>query len=468
MRARKFISPFGIALAVAIAWQVDQPQHVIAQDILPGETEAPPNDADGQVEVAAKVEVSPATSDGPIAARLYDIMFATGWFQNHDVDVDEGVVFLSGNTNLIAHSEWAEQTAMRTKDVVAVVNRIEINPKPLWDLSPAQASLKSMLRNFVASVPLIAVALAVIALFYLFAKIAATITRRIFNPESDSKLLRQVVATVVGVVVFLIGLHIALRISGLTRLATTLLGGTGLIGLAIGFAFRDIAENFLSSILLSLNHPFRVGDLIEVDGTTGYVRRVTTRATILATFEGNQVQIPNSTIYKGKITNFTASPLRRRDFAVGIGFDDSAQQAQTLIMEVLQNHEAVEKDPEPTVLVESLGSATVNLKCFYWFNQKKNSGGKVNSVLIRRVKQTLNDNGISMPDEARELVFPADVPVRMIEPDSHTTDVATITKVKASEPELSSGEGDLASEEQDVQTAVSAEETEEGENILED
>ena len=130
-------------------------------------------------------------------------------------------------------------------------------------------------------------------------------------------------------------MHIALRVSGLTRLATTLLGGTGLIGLAIGFAFRDIAENFLASILLSLNHPFGVGDLIEVDGTIGYVRKVTTRATILATFEGNQVQIPNSTIYKGKITNYSATPLCRLSFGVGIGFVDSAQHAQELIMKVL-------------------------------------------------------------------------------------------------------------------------------------
>ncbi len=464
MRAQNFISLFLIAFVIASVGY----SPVFAQDAPPAETEAPPDDADGEVEVAAKVEVVPETRDGPIASRLYDIMFATGWFQNHDVDVDEGVVFLSGNTNLVAHSEWAEQTAMRTKDVVAVVNRIEINPKPLWDLTPAKTSLKTMLRDFVASIPLIAVALAVIGLFYLLAKLAATVTRKIFNPESDSKLLRQVVATVIGVVVFLVGLHIALRISGLTRLATTLLGGTGLIGLAIGFAFRDIAENFLSSILLSLNHPFRVGDLIEVDGTTGYVRRVTTRATILATFEGNQVQIPNSTIYKGKITNFTASPLRRRDFAVGIGFDDSAQQAQTLIMEVLQRHEAVEKDPEPTVLVESLGAATVNLKCFYWFNQKKHSGGRVNSVLIRRVKQTLTDNAISMPDEARELVFPSDVPVRITESDPRADVRRAVVKAKATEPELSSGEGDLASEEQDVQTAVAREETEDGTNILED
>ncbi|MGB7346287.1 MAG: mechanosensitive ion channel family protein [Pirellulaceae bacterium] len=457
-----------LILAALFALPISFPTPVLSQDIPAAEKELPPDDADGEVEVAAKVDVAPTNRDGPIAARLYDIMFATGWFQNHDVEVDQGVVFLKGNTDLAAHSEWAEQTAMRTGDVVAVVNRIVVNPKPLWDLKPAKQSLLTMLREFVASLPLIAVALAVTALFYFFAKLAAKITRRFFNPESDSKLLRQVVATVVGVIVFLIGLHIALRISGLSRLATTLLGGTGLIGLAIGFAFRDIAENFLASVLLSLSHPFRVGDLIEVEGTTGYVNRVTTRATILATFEGNQVQIPNSTIYKGKITNFTASPLRRLDFAVGIGFNDSAQQAQQLIMKVLQDHAAVENDPEPTVLVQSLGAATVNLKAFYWFNQRKHSGGKVNSVLIRQVKQTLNQNGISMPDEARELVFPADVPVRIIESDTRTAVRSAVPKRQPLEPEASSGEGDLASEEEDVKTAVAHEETDEGTNILED
>lgn len=418
-----------------------------------------------EVEVADKVEVIPENTDGRISARLYDIMLATEWFQNHDVDVNEGVAFLSGNTDSTAHREWAEQTAMRTEDVVAVVNQIKVNEKPIWDLRPAQASLQTMLRNFVSSLPLILVALAVIGLFYMLARVASAITRRIFNPENDSKLLRQVVATVVGVLVFLIGLHIALRISGLTRLATTLLGGTGLIGLAIGFAFRDIAENFLSSILLSLSHPFRVGDLIEVDGTTGYVRKVTTRATLLATFEGNQVQIPNSTIYKGKITNFTSTPLRRRDFSVGIGFNDSARNAQDLIMKVLSSHDAVESDPEPSVLVESLGAATVNLRCYYWFNQRSHSGPKVNSALIRQVKQTLAEAGVTMPDEAREIVFPAEVPVRMVEQLSAVQRLQDQKpKVTAQEPAASSGEGDLHSEEADVRTVVGDEADED--NIL--
>lgn len=427
-----------------------------------------PADKPSEPEVVEKVEVAPVSSDEEISGRLYDIMTATGWFLDHDVEVNEGVVFLSGNTDQAVHREWAEKTAIRTSDVVAVVNRISVDEKPVWDLKPAEQSLRSLLRDFVTSLPLVLVALTVIAVFYLLAKIAAAITRKIFNPENDSKLLRQVVATVVGVVVFLIGLHIALRISGLTRLATTLLGGTGLIGLAIGFAFRDIAENFLSSILLSLSHPFRVGDLIEVEGTTGYVRKVTTRATVLATFEGNLVQIPNSTIYKGKITNFTSTPLRRRDFTFGIGLDESAEHAQDLVMGVLRSHAAVEQEPEPVVLVESLGSSKVNLRCYYWFDQKKHSGGKVNSILIRQTKQTLSDAGITMPDEARELVFPQEVPVRMVDATISAERRNSQAARKRPDSGTAGGEGDLHSEEEDIRRLIDVEDSDESSNILEE
>ncbi|NND97743.1 MAG: mechanosensitive ion channel [Pirellulaceae bacterium] len=457
----------GLNATATIAW---------AQDTPATDPAASTDEVVQEVDVAAKVEVDPVNSDGRIAARLYDILLATEWFQNHDVDVNEGVVFLTGNTDSASHREWAEQTAMRTSDVVAVVNRIEVNEKPLWDLAPAIASIRELVRDFLTSLPLILIALLVALVFYAIAKTAASLTRQMYDPESDSKLLRQIVARVIGVMVFLIGMYLTLKIAGLTRLATTLLGGTGLIGLAIGFAFRDIAENFLSSILLSLNHPFAVDDLIEVDGTVGYVRKVTTRATILATFEGNQVQIPNSTVYKGKITNYTATPLRRHDFSVGIGFTDSAQQAQHVIMDVLTKHPAVESDPEPMVLVESLGAATVNLKCFYWFNQRENSGGKVKSALIRLVKQALMDSKISMPDEARELVFPTDVPVRLVEAGSPTATVgnrlpADRTTAQSdgasAEPQASSGEGDLRSEEADIRRATGNGETQ-ADNILEE
>ena len=159
--------------------------------------------------------------------------------------------------------------------------------------------------------------------------------------------------------VFLFGLYLVLRISGLTRLAMTVVGGTGVLAIVIGFAFRDIAENFLASVFISIQRPFGRGDLIEVAGYKGYVQSVNTRSTLLMTLEGNHVQIPNSTIFKDTITNFTANPNARFDFSVGIGYDDSITTAQSVALAVMRDHPAIINDPEPLVLVESLGAATV-------------------------------------------------------------------------------------------------------------
>jgi small-conductance mechanosensitive channel len=113
-----------------------------------------------------------------------------------------------------------------------------------------------------------------------------------------------------------------------------------------------------------MQQPFQTGDLIEVAGYMGFVQQVTTRGTVLMDFEGNHVQIPNATIYKDVIRNYTANPKRRSDFTVSIGYDDPIPVAQDVAMRVLTNHPAILRAPEP--LVESLGAATVNLRILFW------------------------------------------------------------------------------------------------------
>jgi len=218
-----------------------------------------------------------------------------------------------------------------------------------------------------------------------------------------------------GILVMLAGLYLVLRIAGLTQLALTVVGGTGLIGLVLGIAFRDITENFLASLFLSLQQPFREGDLVEVANVTGYVQRLTSRTTVLMTLDGNQVQVPNSTVFKSTIRNFTSNPNRREDFIVGIGYDDSIPFAQEVALKVLAEHPAVLTEPEPLVLVENLGPATVNLRVYFWLDGGRHSWLKVKSSVIRLVKRAFQDSEISLPDEAREVTFPHGVPVRMIE-----------------------------------------------------
>lgn len=221
----------------------------------------------------------------------------------------------------------------------------------------------------------------------------------------------------------LVGFYLVLRIAGLTQLALTVVGGTGLIGLVLGIAFRDITENFLASLFLSFQQPFREGDLVEVANATGYVQRLTSRTTVLMTLDGNQLQIPNSTVFKSTIRNFTSNPNRRDDFIVGIGYEGSIPFAQEVALKVLAEHPAVLTEPEPLVLVENLGPSTVNLRVYFWLDGSRHSWLKVKSSVIRQVKRAFQESGISLPDEAREVTFPLGVPVRMMERDGEARPV---------------------------------------------
>lgn len=408
-----------------------------------------------EVPVPQTVDVEPASSDDAIESRIEEILSATGWFTDPGVEVKNGVVFLTGATTDEAHREKAELLAQRTQDVVAVVNSIRLLEPPLWDLTPAGDAVRQLLAETIQTIPMLGIGLLVVVLFWVFAKVVAYLSQGMVQRRIESELLQQVLLTALVVVLVLVGIYVALRVTDLTRLAMTLVGGTGLVGLALGFAFRDIAENFLASILISLNHPFRIGDLVEVEGRKGYVQRVTTRGTLLMTIAGDHVQIPNSTVYKSILINYTSNQNSQFSFVVGIGYDDDVLHAQQILHGVLQDHPAVLDDPPPSVLVDLLGPATVNIKCLFWVDISQHSFLKVCSALMRQAKIALQSAGVSMPDESREVLFPQGVPVRMLAPESEqpsgglpTTPGVAQRKVPAatSEPNSSDAEGQLGSE----------------------
>ncbi|TWT63244.1 mechanosensitive ion channel family protein [Rubinisphaera italica] len=416
-----------------------------------------------------KVDVEPLAQDPEISTRLLRILQATQWFEQPDVKVDQGVVFLSGQTRSESHREWAGQLAGNTQDVVAVVNRIQLIERSMWDLSPAWEELRDLGKTTVQSSPLIAVNLLLIIVTWFVTSWSSHAASYLLQWRMKSSLLRDVTARAIAVPVFLLGLYLVLKVSGLSRLAMTVLGGTGILGLVMGFAFRDIAENFLASILISMQHPFASGDLIEVAGYTGYVQSVNTRSTLLMTLEGNHVQIPNATIYKQTITNFTANPSARFDFTIGIGYDDSIELAQSVAMSVLSKHPAIVQELDKLVLVENLGASTVNLRIYFWIDIAKYSSLKVNSAIIRLVKQAFDEAGISMPDEAREVVFPNGVPVHMISSQHFKESEASNKKPSGKSPDSQSNaaEGDLSSESKEInQQAQKSRSPESGQNLL--
>jgi len=406
-------------------------QHPDTSEDKPVPAKAP----DGKPEAPGKVEIHPVAKDDEIRQRLADILATTGWFREPEVAVQEGIVFLRGATENVESRQWAGNLAKNTEGVVAVVNQIEVAPTTIWDFDPSIQVLNELARGFVRVLPLIVVAVVVIAISWIFARLTAYLLRRRLQARSLSPLLREVMARAGGILVMLVGVYLVLRLAGLTQLAFTVVGGTGLIGLALGLAFRDITENFLASLFLSLQQPFREGDLVEVANVTGYVQRLTSRTTVLLTPDGNQVQVPNSTVFKSTIRNFTSNPNRREDFTVGIGYEDSISFAQDVVLNVLAEHPAVLAEPEPLVLVENLGSSTVNLRVLFWLDGGLHSWAKVKSSVIRLTKRAFQDAGISLPDEAREVTFPHGVPVRMVEAEGSAKPSEPAVVKPATEPE---------------------------------
>jgi len=446
-----FIIPLLVTIAVA------QATHAIAQDEpITQQTEGEPATTEIP-ETPEAVSVSEVVDDHQIDDRLQQILKSTEWFEAESVEVENGVVFLSGTTADEKYRTWAGDLAGKTEDVVAVVNRIRVTEPPILDLGPAWFAARDMLRTSIRALPMILLSVLLLVLTWFagtgIQKLADwTVLKRI-----EANLLREVGRKAIVIPVFLLGAFLILRVTGLSQLAMTVLGGTGLFGLVIGIAFRDIAENFLSSILLSVQNPFRYGDLIEVEGHLGYVQRVNTRGTLLMTEQGNHVQIPNSNIFKGTIINYTSNPNRRFSFVIGIGYDAHASAAQDAAMKVLNDHPAVLDDPEPQVLVEQLASSTINLTVYAWVDAAEHSWSKVRSSVMRLTLRAFEEAGFPMPDDQREVVFPNGIPVEMVteesKPSSPTTKSkdSTTPSMSLREDVSNLSEGDFHSEASELQ-----------------
>ncbi|TCW34710.1 MULTISPECIES: mechanosensitive ion channel family protein [Marichromatium] len=363
---------------------------------------------------AAQVDVKPVAQDEEIRKRLQTVLNATDWFTDPRVRVEEGVVFLNGQVASEELRAWAGDLARNIQDVVAVANRLEVPEPSAWDFRQASSGISALWRDFIRAIPFVLFGLLILALSVGIALLVTRGVRALLRQRVRTNLLQNVIARAVGGLVILCGAYLILRVAGLTQLALTLVGGTGLIGLVLGIAFRDITENFLSSIFLSIQRPFEAGDLVEISGVTGYVQQLNMRTTIVMTLDGNLAQIPNATVYKSILSNFTTNANRREDFVVGIGYDDAIHEAQEIARKVLANHPAVLKDPEPSVLADSLGSVTVNLRVYFWLNGRAHSWLKVRSSVIRLVKRAFQNQGISMPAEAREVAFPRGCSVAML------------------------------------------------------
>jgi len=309
-----------------------------------------------------------------------------------------------------------------------------------------------------------------ITFFWLSKPIANLITKPLIKTSSN-RLIQRVIHRTMSLLIILLGLYILLSLVGLTQFAVALLSGTGVIGLIVGFAFKDIAENFLSSLLLSIQRPFKLGDIIEVSGYLGVVKKMTSRATTLVDFNGDHIQLPNATIYKNAIRNLTANPNIRAFFDIGIGYETDFDHAQSLVENIMNQHPAILEEPAPQVLVNSLGSSSCNLRVYFWVNSEINSQLKVSSVLMKKVVAVFLEENITMPDDARERIILSASVEEGQSFKQHNNHLPNNTSDKMNNNAAKKfddySDDDVSSDHNDIrEQAAKARDPEEGENIL--
>lgn len=280
-------------------------------------------------------------------------------------------------------------------------------------------SFESFYDNLIEELPLIGLGLLIIILGVLLGTwIGKFAQARITNRTKDP-LMSKFLGKSIRLTIIIISIMIGLRAAGLGGIATGLLTAAGASAVVLGFAFKDIGENFIAGIILSFNRPFDVNDTVQVGSNFGKVKALEFRYTKLKTFDGKDVYIPNSDVLTEPVTNFTEDGFFRWDFMVGIAYEDDIQEAKRIIMEVLHNQPNVIEDEEHQNFVteEELATSTVNLKVFFWVDTTdfRRMALIDKGNVIRSVKESLTNNGFYLPADIQEIKLygqEKDFPVR--------------------------------------------------------
>lgn len=335
--------------------------------------------------------------DRLIKQRLADVFKNLPALANVDINVNAGVVRLTGQTPSKEAHEQALELAGRVDGVVSVTDEITQKREVRERLTFVQEKMMNQLNNFVSYLPLLIIGLTVFLAFWF---LASFITKwdNLYEKITPHAFLQSLVKQIVRGTVIFIGFVVMLEILDATALLGTIVGVAGVMGLAIGFALRDTVENYIASILLSIRQPFRPLDQIVLENYEGLVMKLTSRETILMTLDGNHVRIPNATVYKGIILNYSRNPKRRFTFEVGIDTAVDIQAARQLAIATLQHTSGVIADPPVRCAVEKLGDSNVILKMFAWTTQDQYDYQKVRSEAIRAVKEAFDLANYEMPE----------------------------------------------------------------------
>jgi len=347
--------------------------------------------------ITAEARRALAQEGQALETRLQTVFGNIRDFANVQVDVQGGVVRLIGTVATSEASIKAEELAGKFDGVLYVENDIVEATDVETRVTPALTRIQEYWDRAVANLPAFGIAMLVLLIFGLMARFVFGWTAP-FERMGISPLVHGLLRRLFSTVLFTVGLVLALDILDVTALVGAVLGTAGVVGLALGFAFQDIVENYLAGVLMSVRNPFAVNDLVKVGDHQGKVIRLTAREMVLMTLDGNHLRLPNATVFKSPIINFTRNPKRRFSFTVGVSNEVDLVEAVKLARDTLTAMKGVLDEPGPYVMIQGLGDSNVVLWLSGWVNQQTADFSKVQSEALRLVKTAFDQAGYEMPE----------------------------------------------------------------------
>jgi len=285
--------------------------------------------------------------------------------------------------------------------VVEAADGLAASPDLATRLSAARQEAQDQLFRLVTALPLLLVAIAIVGLAWWLGRRVARRRLRWLPAHSDNPYLDGLLRRAAQAIVVVLGLVVALNLLGATALVGAVLGSAGVVGLVLGFALKDVAENYIAGVLLSLRRPFAPGDHLLIDGHEGKVIALTARSTLLMTLDGNELSLPNGLVFRSVVTNFTANPKRRFDFVLAVDPGESLSRARDLALAAMAGVEGMLDDPAPSWSADGYSLKGIDLRFLGWVDQRRNDVGKVRSEALRAVRGAFAQAGVHGPEAVR-------------------------------------------------------------------
>lgn len=269
-----------------------------------------------------------------------------------------------------------------------------------------EKKLYAWLRELIRLMPNLLLAALIIIVGLYLSRLVSRFAKRIFDRLSHGAVLTNLFGSFVYLICVGVTLFAALSVLKLDKALTSLLAGAGIVGLALAFAFQDIASNFMSGILITVRRPLRIGDIVKIKDYMGKVHSINLRDTVVLTFQGQMVIIPNKEVLQNPIENFSLLGKRRMDLAVGVSYGEDLQRVLDVTMEAIAGIKGLSANDKATFFYDSFGDSSINFTLRLWVSTPEQPDYlTVRSQAIMCIKSAYDAAGITIPFPIRTLDF---------------------------------------------------------------